>query len=146
MPIPLFTEEGDLPVGIYQANIDEVVAHFGSGSEKRKAVTKDLLIIYHLAQATGKLLRLIIFGSYVTIKPEPNDIDIILIVNDDFKIEEYDESIRKLFDHRQAQQELGASIFWIRPSMVLLESVDEFVAHWQLKRDRTLRGIIEVKL
>jgi hypothetical protein len=27
---------------------------------------------------------------------------------------------------------------------VLLETVDEFVAHWQLKRDGSRRGIIEV--
>ena len=26
----------------------------------------------------------------------------------------------------------------------ILESVDEFVAHWQLKRDLTRRGIVEI--
>jgi len=39
----------------------------------------------------------------------------------------------------------GASIFWIRPSMLLLESLEEFIEHWQIKRDRTRRGIVEVR-
>lgn len=31
-------------------------------------------------------------------------------------------------------------------SLLLIETVDEFVAHWQVKRDRTRRGIVEVKI
>ena len=49
-----------------------------------------------------------------------------------------------MFDHLQAQQVFGASIFSVRPSTALLASVDEFLAHWQIKRDQSRRGIIEV--
>lgn len=84
------------------------------------------------------------FGSYVTTKPEPNDIDIILIMRDDFREEHYTEDLLPVLDHQRAQSELGASIFWIRSGSILLESVDEFVAHWQIKRDLTHRGIVEI--
>jgi hypothetical protein len=78
----------------------------------------------------------IIFGSYVTAKGEPRDIDIILIMKDDFDVETCSPSIRPLFDHSQADHRFGASIFWIRPAMLLLaESVDSFIARWQFKRD-----------
>lgn len=49
-----------------------------------------------------------------------------------------------LFHHQAAQAVLGASVFWIRPAMLLLEDVDSFVAHWQGKRDDSRRGIVEV--
>jgi hypothetical protein len=50
-----------------------------------------------------------------------------------------------LFDHISAAEEFGASIFWMRPSMLILETLDDFINHWQIKRDRTRRGIIEVR-
>ncbi len=100
--------------------------------------------VYELAQQTGKLLRFIIFGSYVTAKPEPNDVDIILIMRDDFREEDYREDILPVFNHLRAHDELGASVFWTRPGAVLLETVDDFIAFWQVKRDLTAHGIIEV--
>ena len=45
---------------------------------------------------------------------------------------------------QQAATEFGASVFWIRPSLLFLEPLDEFIAGWQVKRDGTRRGIIEV--
>jgi hypothetical protein len=45
----------------------------------------------------------------------------------------------------QAAEEFGASIFWIRLSMLILESLEEFIEHWQIKRDRTRRSVVEVR-
>jgi hypothetical protein len=104
-----------------------------------------LLRIYRLARATGKLERFIIFGSFITSKPAPNDVDIVLIMRDDFVLGDCDKETGKLFDHMQAEEEFKANIFWIRPSLLLLESLDQFIEHWQVKRDRTRRGIVEVR-
>lgn len=37
--------------------------------------------IYTLVRATGHLARFIIFGSFVTAKAEPNDVDIFLLMD-----------------------------------------------------------------
>jgi|SRR5918911_549802 hypothetical protein len=146
MPLPDFNSYGDLPEGVHQATIDEVTERFGTGTPRRAIITRRLIRIYHSAVATSKLERFIIFGSYITAKPEPNDVDVILIMRDDFSLNACDEETRKLFDHTQAVQEFGASIFWLRPSMLILETLDEFIRHWQTKRDRTRRGIVEVRI
>ena len=73
---PGFDGNGDLPVGIYQATLDEVVDHFGVGSLQRRVVAQRLVRIYDLASGTGHLARFIIFGSFITAKPDPNDVDI----------------------------------------------------------------------
>ena len=145
MPLPDFDSVGDLPEGVYQATIDEMRARFGHGTPQRQAITARLLRIYHLAEATGKLDRVIIFGSYITTKPDPNDVDVVLIMSDDFELHACDEVTRGLFDHTQAAEEFGASIFWLRPSMLFLETLEEFIEHWQIKRDLTRRGIVEVR-
>jgi len=87
---------------------------------------------------------MVIFGSYVTTKPNPNDVDIIMIMRDDFREDDYSEEVLPLLDHRRAQQELGASIFWTRPEAVLLETVDQVIARWQVRRDLGKRGIVEL--
>ena|SRR5688572_23919137 len=145
MPLPDFDNVGDLPEGVHQATIDEIRARFGSGTPQRQAVTACLLRIYHLVAATGKLDRVIIFGSYITTKPDPNDVDVVLVMSDDFEVQACDEATRRLFDHTQATEAFGASIFWLRPSMLFLETLEEFIEHWQIKRDLTRRGIVEVR-
>ncbi|MDQ3252973.1 MAG: hypothetical protein M3R15_03540 [Acidobacteriota bacterium] len=144
MALPEFDNRGDLPEGVYQASLDDVLARFGQGTLQRQLVTERLTRIYHLARQTGKLYRFVIFGSYVTAKPEPADVDIILVMRGDFTEQDYDTNVFPMFDHLRAQQELGASLFAIRPAFIFGESVDEFIAHWQVKRDLTRHGIVEV--
>lgn len=146
MPLPAFDSHGDLPEGVYHATLAEVIERFGYGTPQRELATTKLVHIYKLARRTGKLERFVIFGSYVTSKPAPNDIDIILIMRDDFREEDYTEEVLPVFNHLRAHDELGASVFWTRSGAVLLETVDEFIAYWQRTRDLTRRGIVEIIL
>ncbi len=132
-----------MPAGLHRATIDEVLERFGSGSPQREAVAARLLRTYRAARETNLLERFIVFGSFVTAKADPNDVDIILVMRDDFVLEDCVEESRMLFEHDQAERAFGASVFWIRPSL-LFEPVDEFLAYWQAKRDQTRRGIVEV--
>lgn len=144
MPLPPFDSRGDLPEGVHPATLAEALARFGHGAPQREIVTARLVRVYDLARATGELLRFVIFGSYVTAKPEPNDVDIILVMRDDFAERDYDPEAFPVFDQLRAQRELGASLFAIRPTFILGETVDEFVEHWQIKRDLSRHGIVEV--
>lgn len=142
--LPLTNEYGDLPPGVYPTTLDELIQHFGSGSEQRQLVTKRLLHILALARRTGYLDRLVVFGSYVTNKPAPNDVDIILVMEDNFRVESCPLEAKGLFDHATAQARYGASIFWVRPGLLIGETIEEFVSYWQIKRDGSKRGIVEV--
>lgn len=144
MPLPAFNANGDLAIGIHPATLQEVIERFGIGSVQRQEVTARLLRIYHLAQATGKVQRFVLFGSYITAKIAPNDVDVILVMQDDFNIVTCEGEARLLFDHQQADIALGASIFYTRPSLLMLETVDNFLSYWQIKRDQTQRGIVEI--
>ena len=77
---PALTDDGDLPPGVHQAMLSEVLERFGQGSVQRCAVADRLKRIYHLASSTGQLARFIVFGSFVTSKAEPNDVDIVLLI------------------------------------------------------------------
>lgn len=144
MGLPEFNRQGDLPEGLHQANLPEVLQRFGTGSKARQEVTAVLQRIHELVTATGKLQRFVIFGSYVTAKTEPQDVDVVLVMNDDFSLAACDEQTRVLFDHSRAQAAVGASLFWLCPSVVLRGSLEDFLLGWGTKRDLTRRGIVEV--
>ena len=70
--------------------------------------------------------------------------DVILVMDNAFVLKECPIESAGLFDHAVAQARHGASIFWIRPAALINESVEDFIAYWQIKRDNSHRGIIEV--
>jgi len=99
--------------------------------------------IYELVAATGHLKRFIVLGSFVTAKPEPNDVDVFLVMQDTFDLAQVTGEARLVFDHSAAQAHFGASVFWLR-RMAAFPDEGEAVFGWQLKRNGTRRGIVEV--
>ncbi len=143
MTFPEFNDDGDLPVGIYQATLQETLEHFGEGSLQRRLVARRLAKIYELAKGTNQLLRFIVYGSFVTNKPNPNDVDVFMLMKDNFDPENVFGKTRLLFKHLTTQKYEGASIFWATKSGII-GSADSLIEGWQIKRDKTMRGIIEV--
>ena len=74
---PEFNACGDLPPGIHGATLEDVLHRFGT-TARRTVIVRRLQRIYQLARSTGHLAHFIIFGSFITAKSEPNDIDIFL--------------------------------------------------------------------
>ncbi len=140
---PRFNKNGDLPRGIHKASLSDVIEHFGKGNFQRAILAQRLDRIYDLAVRTGQMARFIIFGSFVTDKPNPQDLDIFLLMEDTFDIRQVAGEARIIFNHMAAQNYEGASIFWLR-RMAALEGEDAAIEHWQIKRDGKKRGIVEV--
>jgi hypothetical protein len=141
--LPGLNRFGDLPPGIYLEDLEEVSRVFGSGSRRRKMLAARLRRIWELASATGKVSRFIVFGSFVSAKPEPNDVDVFLLMDDSFEVKQLSGETRLVFDHPAAQAHFGASVFWLR-RISALEGEVAVVDQWGIKRDGSRRGIIEI--
>ncbi len=137
-----FNEHGDLPPGIYRT-LAEVIERLYRNSPADYDGSTPGERIYSLAMKTGHLRRFILFGSFITAKAEPGDVDIFLLMEDTFDVSQLSGEITIIFNHLHAQNYEGASIFWIR-RLAALEGEDAAIEHWQIKRDGTTRGIIEV--
>jgi hypothetical protein len=137
------TESGDLPPGVHPATLELILTRFGAGSARRRVMAGRLERIYRLAQATDHLVRFVVYGSFVTAKPEPNDVDVFMVMGDTFDVDQCSGETRLLFDHAAAQSLLGASVFWVR-RLGALGGVDVAIEYWQIKRDGTQRGIVEI--
>lgn len=141
--IPDFNAAGDLPVGIHQASLDEVVRYFGRPSPRRLLAADRLRRLYTLASDTRYLARFIIFGSFVTAEPLPNDLDLFLLMEDDFDARQLTGEQAILFDHPFAQAYFSTSVFWLRRQSAV-DGEQATIEFWQTKRDGTRRGIVEV--
>jgi uncharacterized protein DUF6932 len=81
---PNYCDDGDLPVGIHQATLAEVMERFGQSNFQRRVMAQRLARIYDLSQSTGQVARFIVYGSFITAKPFPNDVDVFLLMEDTF--------------------------------------------------------------
>jgi hypothetical protein len=81
--IPDFRSDGYLPEGLHRGTEPEVVFRFGSGSRRRRRLVIRLRRWVELARKVGAR-RLIVDGSFVTSKKDPEDIDAVILLPQDF--------------------------------------------------------------
>ncbi|MEX0794057.1 MAG: hypothetical protein WD045_13050 [Pirellulaceae bacterium] len=81
--IPEFRNDGFLPEGLHIASEAEATFRFGSSTPQRRRLILRLRRWIELAQMVGAQ-RLLVDGSFVTDKANPNDIDAVVWLPDDF--------------------------------------------------------------
>ena len=143
MPLPPLNEHGDLPLGVHRATLQETIERFAKGAAKRQALALRLTRIHQLAMNTNQLARFVVFGSFITATSEPNDVDVFMIMEDSFDVSQLTGELRLLFDHTVAQDRFGGSVFWVR-KLAALGGEQAAIEHWQIKRDGTRRGIVDI--
>ena len=95
--IPAFRPDGYLPEGMHAAAEAEITFRFGSSTPRRRRLVLRLRRWLFLGRQIGAR-RLLIDGSFVTAKPEPDDIDAVILLPANFviQIERADESAIEL--------------------------------------------------
>jgi hypothetical protein len=121
----------------------EVLDRFGHGSVQRCAVADRLNRIFQLVSSIGHLARFVVFGSFVTAEEEPNDVDIVLLMEDTFDLDSVADEAALVFQHMEADAHFGASVFWVRRSGAL-GGEQAMIEYWQIRREGGQRGIVEI--
>ena len=73
-----------------------------------------------------------VFGSFVTEKLEPNDVDVFLLMEDSYDAGSLTGEVQLLFDHAAAQSHFGASVFWMR-RLASIGGEQAAIEFWQTK-------------
>jgi hypothetical protein len=141
--LPALTTTGDLPRRTHTATLAEVLEKFANSTPQRRMVGTRLKRIYDLVVSTGELKRFVVFGSFITSKPDPNDVDVFLVMKNSFDLTAAAGEARLVFDHAAAQAHFGASVFWLR-QLAALPDEAQAISNWEIKRDGSLRGLVEI--
>lgn len=81
--IPAFNDHGYLPPGVHLATIDEIESRFGIATPKRRELMQSLRWLIERCELDD-VLRLVVNGSFVTDKTDPEDIDCIALIGPTF--------------------------------------------------------------
>lgn len=82
MPFPPLNEDGLLPPGIHDCSLQELGERFGTfhSTDRRPRLYEKLQEYLTQVRSTGLVVAVIVDGSFVTSKPDPGDIDLILVL------------------------------------------------------------------
>jgi hypothetical protein len=132
--IPDFDERGYLPAGVHLASLDEIDARFGRQSEVRRAQMESLRWLVELAKKAG-VQRLIINGSFVTERLEPNDVDCVLLTGPGYPRDE------------GADQKILDGLPFLEINLVVQKTFDYLVdTVFATDREQVSKGVVEVML
>ena len=147
MSLPALLPNGYLPPGVHEATLSEVVERFGTNTPRRQVLASRLQELMSLARETRHLQRLFIWGSFVTDKPFPRDLDVFLLMQEGFDREfsALSPPQRYVFEHESARLLFEADIFWAT-EVIGLAVLASWLSVYQLTRDMGQRGIVEVIL
>lgn len=143
--LPELNEQGELPPGVHMAEWAELQVRFGGSSARRKWLESRLRALLALAGGTGQMRRVFIWGSFVTSKPSPGDVDILLIMGEDFEADKVLTTAQVVFDSPRAKLLFECDVFWARAS-IGNELLDLWLDTYQTSRDFRKRGIVELVL
>jgi hypothetical protein len=133
--IPDFDDNGYLPPGIHPATLAEIEARFGREPELRRVEMQSLHWLIDLARRAG-VKRIVLNGSFVTDAYEPNDVDCVLLVDDDFP---------RPGDEEEAEAELAAGLPFLQIDVVTQTAFAYLVDHvFGTDRLDTPKGVVEV--
>jgi len=148
MPIPAVDEHGLLPMGVHDCTLEEMRLRFGSfqTTDRRPNLFQKLCALVAEAQAARFARCLLIDGSFVTANPDPNDIDLVLVLPRPHDLEaDLSPAQYHLVSKRSVQRRYNFDIVAVRENTL---EYDEAVAFFQQVRGQpTLRkGLLRLAL
>ena len=145
MSLPSTLPNGYLPPGVHKAALEEISNRFGTNTPRRQVLAIRLQELLNLARLTGKLRRGFVWGSFVTGKPFPRDLDVFLLMGEGFDPEfaSLPPTQRCVFEHERARVLFEADVFWATEA-VGEDELASWLSVFQLSRDMVQCGIVEV--
>ena len=141
--IPNFRVDGYLPLGLHVATEAEVTFRFGSATPRRRRLILRLRRWLELSRLT-LARRFLLDGSFVTAKDDPNDIDAVVLLANDFA--------QQISRGSDAALELEEMLLTRRPEEIFaaegLRDWDEWVEFFTRTRaiDDRRKGLMEIEL
>lgn len=140
--IPDIDENGNLPPGIHKASIDEVIECFCRPRYgKRGPLSERLKALFSFVRSFA--LGIYVDGSYITSKLAPNDVDIVIIIPDDFDVKSNYGWRLLSFMRQKNKNHLDIFPFKVNEQK---EQLNKWLENWCHDQNGNPRGIIYVEV
>ena len=141
--IPPFDGDGDLLPGLHTATWSEFRDRFCRfvQSDRRLQHCRHLSQLLEDARTSTLVTRILVGGSMVSTKAEPNDFDCIVVLKDSVDYDSLRPDHLWIADGQRARQRYKGDIFIVREGQPALVLYVDFFSH---NRQGKLVGLIEV--
>lgn len=127
------------------ASVQEIETRFGASTPRRQFLFQQLQILFNRLRAIGGVRQVFLFGSFVTGKPSPNDIDLFLVMNGGFSTTNLSGQDLDVFQHDLSRIRFHADVFWVTEA-VGADRIEDLLDVFSRNRDGQPQPIIEVQL
>jgi len=146
MAIPPLVPTGFLPPGIHAASLREVTERFGAGSEARKRQCGLLREVVEAARPYPTIKRVLLWGSFVTAKAEPADLDYSIVVGVTHPQVRIAPPHRRFFVAADARRYYGVDRGYLVIHDYPVDRYVEWIDFLYHTRTGTLCGVVEISL
>ena len=146
--IPPFNDDGWLLEGIYDCTIDEAAVRLGSfqNSDRRPQLWARFTEFIREAKVCGFMKAVLVDGSFVTTKPDPNDIDLVIVVAAAYDFsKDLSPSQYNLLAQQRVRRRFGFDIVVVKDGS---EDLEQAVAFFQQIKQRpgVKKGLLRIRL
>jgi Polymerase beta, Nucleotidyltransferase len=124
-------------------SVDEIGKRFGVNTPRRQFLFRQMQRVVTQLLSTGSVKQIFIFGSFVTGKAVPNDIDLFVVMSEGFSTEYLRGRILDVFRHDICRIRYHADVFWVTEA-VGADQINDVLNVFSRDRDGRDQLIFEV--
>jgi Family of unknown function (DUF6932) len=146
--IPALNDYGYLPEGTYDCTVDEAAKRFGvfRSSDRRPRLWERFTEFIRQLKECGFVETVIVDGSFVTAKPAPSDVDLVLVVATSYDFSaDLPPAHYSLLAQRRVRRRFGFDIVVVKDGS---ENLELAIAFFQQVKQRpgVKKGILRIRL
>jgi predicted nucleotidyltransferase len=127
------------------ASLDELRIRFGTSTPRRQFLFRQLEIVIDQLLITRSVKQIYLFGSFVSGKASPNDVDLLVVMNAGFSTTQLGGKVLELFQHDVCRIRYQADLFWVT-EVVGNARIEDLLEVFSRDREGRAQSVIEVKL
>jgi len=93
--------------------LDEFAKQYGASTPRRQFLFNQARSVISLLRATGQAKRVFVFGSFVSEKTNPNDVDFFVVMAASFTTSHLKGKIAEVFQNEVCRIRYGVDLFWV---------------------------------
>jgi len=127
------------------ASLDGIRIRFGTSTPRRQFLFRQLEIIIDQLLVTRNVRQIYLFGSFVSGKASPNDVDLLVVMNAGFSTTQIGGKVLELFQHDVCRIRYHADLFWVTEA-VGNARIEDLLEVFSRDREGRTQSVVEVKL
>lgn len=126
-------------------SLDEFDKQYGASSPRRQFLFTQARSVISLLRATGQVKQVFVFGSFVSEKTNPNDIDFFVVMMANFTTSHLKGKIAEIFQNEVCRIRYGVDLFWVT-EVIGENHIQDMLDVFSRNRQQQDNPIVEIQI